>query len=178
MVKVIKVKLNDLATAEVLVEPGDYLASFDLENQFNHVRLAQEFKKYFGSALSTEEFNTFTIPSMAWGFCACCKCGPEVVAAIEGSSIELGNQAVMVVDDRRIAAPSEKETGGATGPGARGYSELRMKRAVALDFYISRAEAPLVFLVFYADTLHMCIRGIFTMCRSSKSWRNCGHHDK
>jgi len=34
MVKVIKVKLNDLATAEVLVESGDYLASFDLETSF------------------------------------------------------------------------------------------------------------------------------------------------
>jgi hypothetical protein len=49
----------------VVVEPGDYLSSFDLENQFNHVRLAQEFKKYFGFALSTEEFNQLTIPSMA-----------------------------------------------------------------------------------------------------------------
>jgi hypothetical protein len=42
---------------EVLVESGDYLSLFDLENQFNHVRLAQVFKKYFCSALSTEEFN-------------------------------------------------------------------------------------------------------------------------
>ncbi len=42
MVKVIKVKLNDLATVEVLMESGDYLASFDLENQFFHVRLATD----------------------------------------------------------------------------------------------------------------------------------------
>jgi hypothetical protein len=81
---------------EVLVEPGDYLASFDLENQFNHVRLFQEFKKYFGFALSTEEFNKFTIPSMAWGFCACRRCGHEVVAGIGGSSIQPGNKAVLV----------------------------------------------------------------------------------
>jgi hypothetical protein len=50
MVKVIKVKLNDLATAEVLVESGDYLASFDLENQFFHVRLATDW-----FSLSSEE---------------------------------------------------------------------------------------------------------------------------
>jgi hypothetical protein len=50
MVKVIKVKLNDLATSEVLVESGDYLASFDLENQFFHVRLATDW-----FSLSTEE---------------------------------------------------------------------------------------------------------------------------
>ncbi len=35
-------KLNDLATAEVLVESGNYLASFDLENQFFHVGLATD----------------------------------------------------------------------------------------------------------------------------------------
>ncbi len=81
---------------EVLVEPGDYLASFDLENQFNLVRLAQEFKKYFGFALSTEEFQKFTIPSMAWGFCACCRCGHKVVAAIDCSSTQPGNKAVLV----------------------------------------------------------------------------------
>jgi hypothetical protein len=48
--------------------------------------------------------------SMVYRFCACCGCGHEVVAASEGSSTQPGNQAVLVVDDRRIAAPSEKET--------------------------------------------------------------------
>ncbi len=32
---------------EVLVEPGDYLSSFDLENQFNHVRACSGIQKIF-----------------------------------------------------------------------------------------------------------------------------------
>jgi hypothetical protein len=41
-------KLDDLAVAQELVSRGDYMASFDLANQFFHVKLHQADKKFFG----------------------------------------------------------------------------------------------------------------------------------
>jgi hypothetical protein len=101
-----------------------------------------------------------------------------------------------------------EDSGGAAGPGPRGYSKQRIKRAVAQDFYSSRAEAPTsVFLVFYTDTLQIrlffpeqkqeimlnqlsyslvktedgqgaCSAVGQAECHAQVSWRNCERHDK
>ncbi len=54
-VKESHVKLDNLSLAEELIEKGDYMASFDLANQFFHVRLNPTDRKYFGFALPTED---------------------------------------------------------------------------------------------------------------------------
>jgi len=40
------VKMDDLTVAEELISLGDFMASFDLANQFFHVRLHPEARKY------------------------------------------------------------------------------------------------------------------------------------
>ena len=45
-VKELKVKLDDLQTSEVLINKGDFMASFDLENQFFHVHLYPGHRKF------------------------------------------------------------------------------------------------------------------------------------
>ncbi len=44
--------------AEELIDKNDYMASFDLANQFFHVRLKQEEQKYFGFAIPAEDGTT------------------------------------------------------------------------------------------------------------------------
>jgi hypothetical protein len=39
------VQLDDLAVAEAVLEPGDFLTAYDLKNQFFHVKLHPEMKK-------------------------------------------------------------------------------------------------------------------------------------
>jgi hypothetical protein len=47
LIKKVHVKLDDLGSTEQLIEQGDYLTAFDLENQFFHVYLRPEDRKYF-----------------------------------------------------------------------------------------------------------------------------------
>jgi hypothetical protein len=64
------VKLEGLEATEQLISPGNYLAIFDLENQFFHVALRKEDRKYFGFMVPDEqgrpEYYQFTV--MAYGY--------------------------------------------------------------------------------------------------------------
>ena len=51
------VKLADLRVAEKLLEPGDYMAAYDLENMYFHVYIHQDHHKFLG----------FQIPSLETG---------------------------------------------------------------------------------------------------------------
>ncbi len=48
------VQLDDLAVAEAVLEPGDFLTAYDLKNLFFHVKLHPEMKKFFGFAVPDE----------------------------------------------------------------------------------------------------------------------------
>ncbi len=52
------VQLDDLAVAEAVLEPGDFLTAYDLKNQFFHVKLHPDMKKIFGFAVP-DEFGNF-----------------------------------------------------------------------------------------------------------------------
>jgi hypothetical protein len=98
----------------------------------------------------------------------------------------------------RIAAALEEETVEQLGQALEVIQNCGMKRAVAQDFYIRRAEAPLVFLVFYIHTLQMrhffpeqkqqimlnqlsdsaCSAVGQAECHAQVSLRNCERHDK
>ena len=43
-----KCKLEDLSIAEKLVDKNDFMCTLDLKNQFFHVQLNADYKKYFG----------------------------------------------------------------------------------------------------------------------------------
>ncbi len=68
--KVSHVKLDDLSLAKELIDKNDYMASFDLANQFFHVRLKQEEQKYFGFAIPAEDGKTdfYKFKVMAYGY--------------------------------------------------------------------------------------------------------------
>jgi hypothetical protein len=62
-------KLDDLTVAQELISKDDYMASFDLANQFFHVRLHEADKKFFGFEIpgvdGKPEFYQFSV--MAYG---------------------------------------------------------------------------------------------------------------
>ena len=63
-------KLDDLTVAQELISKDDYTASFDLANQFFHVKLHEADKKFFGFELPGKngepEYYRFTV--MAYGY--------------------------------------------------------------------------------------------------------------
>jgi len=48
------VQLDDLALAEAVLEPGDFMTAYDLKNQFFHDKLHPDMKKFFGFAVPDE----------------------------------------------------------------------------------------------------------------------------
>ena len=97
-VKEVKVKLDDLGVSEVLIEKNDFMGSFDLENQFFHVNLAPEFKKYFGFALPKEGGGggIFPIHSNGVRVCTGSRHSYKVATASQSSPAREGHQAVGV----------------------------------------------------------------------------------
>ena len=65
-----KTKLDDLTVVEPMLKEGDFMASFDLENMYFHVKLHPDSIKYFGFSLPGEQgekiYYQFTI--MCYGF--------------------------------------------------------------------------------------------------------------
>ena len=49
-----KCKLEDLSVAEQLVDKNDFMCTLDLKNQFFHVQLNSDYKKYFGFKLPND----------------------------------------------------------------------------------------------------------------------------
>ena len=109
-IRELNVKLDDLSAAEVLISPGDFLTSFDLENQFFHVKLAPECKKYFGFALPLEgggeQFFQFNI--MAYGFAPAVGVVTKLLQPVKAYLHSKGIKLSIYVDDGRVAAASEQ----------------------------------------------------------------------
>ena len=49
------VKLDDLSASEHLLDVNDYMTSFDLKNQFFHIKLHPDYYKYFGFSVPDEQ---------------------------------------------------------------------------------------------------------------------------
>jgi hypothetical protein len=103
---------------QVLVEPGDYLSSFDLENQFNHVSLAQELKKSHCPLRSST-----SSPSHPWrgGFAPAVGVVPRLLQPLQAHLYSQGIKLSWYVNED--SGRFGEGDGGATGPGARGYSK-------------------------------------------------------
>ena len=75
-----KCKLEDLSVAEQLVDKNDFMCTLDLKNQFFHVQLNSDYKKYFVFELPNDsglnEYYQFNV--MAYG----CKPAVNIVTCL------------------------------------------------------------------------------------------------
>jgi Reverse transcriptase (RNA-dependent DNA polymerase) len=104
------VKLDGLDSAEQLIEQGDFLTSFDLENQFFHVFLRPEDRKYFGFAVPDDRGNMqyYQFAVMAYGFSPAVAIVTRLLQPVKAYLYKLGIKLTLYVDDGRIVAKTEK----------------------------------------------------------------------
>jgi hypothetical protein len=106
------VKLDDLSLAEELIAKGDYMASFDLANQFFHVKLNPADRKFFGFALPSGEgksdFFQFTV--MAYGYSPAVEVVTRLLKPVKAYLHQLGIKLSIFVDNGRVSAAGKQET--------------------------------------------------------------------
>jgi len=111
-VKESHVKLDDLSLAEELVDKDDFMASFDLANQFFHVRLNAADRKFFGFALPGDngqmEYFQFTV--MAYGYSPAVEVVTRLLRPVKAYLHELGIKLSIYVDDGRVSASTSEQT--------------------------------------------------------------------
>jgi len=109
-VKVSHVKLDDLSLAEELISHGDYMASFDLANQFFHVRLHPADRKFFGFMLpgndGKEQYFQFNV--MCYGYSPAVEVVTRLLRPVKAYLHKLGVKLSIFVDDGRVSAKAEK----------------------------------------------------------------------
>jgi hypothetical protein len=85
------------------------MASFDLANQFFHVRLSKDDRKYFGFELPGEggmpEYYRFTV--MAYGYSPAVEVVTRLLKPVKAFLHQLGIKISIFVDDDRVSAKSE-----------------------------------------------------------------------
>ncbi len=104
-------KLDDLTVAQELVSRGDYMASFNLANQFFHVKLHQADKKFFGFELpgkyGVSEYYQFTV--MAYGYSPAGEVVTRLLRPVKSYLHQLGIKLSIYVDDGRVSASTESK---------------------------------------------------------------------
>jgi hypothetical protein len=105
------VKLDDLSLAEELIAKDDYMASFDLANQFFHVNLNPADRKFFGFALPAEDgnFDCYQFKVMAYGYSPAVEVVTRLLRPVKAYLHQLGIKLSIFVDDGRVSAGSRKE---------------------------------------------------------------------
>jgi hypothetical protein len=105
------VKLDDLSLAEELIAKDDYMASFDLANQFFHVKLHPADRKFFGFALPAEDgtFDYYQFKVMAYGYSPAVEVVTRLLRPVKAYLHQLGIKLSIFVDDGRVSAGSRKE---------------------------------------------------------------------
>jgi hypothetical protein len=110
------VQLDDLKATEALRSPGDRMCIFDLENQYFHVRLATEAKRYFGFSWKDEagvdRYYIFTV--MVYGFAAAAAVVTRLIKPIMGFVHQSGVRASIYMDDGNIVGSTQEEAEEAT----------------------------------------------------------------
>ena len=104
------VKMDDLTVAEELIEQGDFMASFDLANQFFHVQLHQDDRKYFGFALPREDGGEdyYQFRVMAYGFSTAVEVVTRLLRPVKAYLHKMGVKLSIFVDDGRVSGAEEK----------------------------------------------------------------------
>ena len=111
LVKKESCKLDDLNISEQLLNRFDYQCTLDLKNQFFHVKLNPEHKKFFGFMLPNEagtpEYYTFTV--MAYGVRPAVNVVTRLLKPTKEFLHRLGVKFSIYIDDGRVIAASSKE---------------------------------------------------------------------
>ena len=102
-------KLDDLTTAQELISKDDFMASFDLANQFFQVKLHEADKKFFGFELpgpeGKPEYYQFTV--MAYGYSPAVEVVTRLLRPVKAYLHKLGIKLSLYVDDGRVSAGTE-----------------------------------------------------------------------
>jgi hypothetical protein len=105
-------KLDDLTVAQELISKDDFMASFDLANQFFHVKLHEADKKFFGFELPGKngepEYYRFTV--MAYGYSPAVEVVTRLLRPVKAYLHQLGIKLSLYVDDGRVSASSKEKT--------------------------------------------------------------------
>ena len=106
------VKLDDLSASEHLLDVDDYMTSFDLKNQFFHIKLHPDYYKYFGFSVPDEHgvvrFYCFTV--LIYGCKPAVSIVTNLIKPLKGYLHALGIKLSVFIDDGRISAVTVAET--------------------------------------------------------------------
>jgi hypothetical protein len=110
-VKVSHVKLDDLTLAEELISQNDFMASFDLANQFFHVRLHPADRKFFGFMVPDENGREryYQFHVMCYGYSPAVEVVTRLLKPVKAYLHKLGIKLSIFVDDGRVSASTDKK---------------------------------------------------------------------
>ena len=94
-----------------MLSRSDFLASFDLANQFFHVRLAEADRKFFGFAFPDEtgQLQYYQFKVMAYGFSPAVSVVTRLLKPVKAYLHELGIKLSIYVDDGRLGSQEKVE---------------------------------------------------------------------
>ena len=104
-----KIKLESLDVSEKMMEKGDYMTAFDLENCFFHVRIIQEHQKYLGFSIHHNGVTTYyTFKILIYGLSP----AVSIITILTKPLISLlhsrGIRISILIDDGRVLAKDEE----------------------------------------------------------------------
>ena len=105
-----KCKLDNLSVAEQTLEK-DFMCTLDLKNQFFHVHLNPEFRKFFGFKLPREsgEIDYYQFNVMAYWSKPAINITTRLLKPVKEFLHILGIKFSIYIDDGRLSAPSDVE---------------------------------------------------------------------
>ena len=102
--------MNTLDKSLALVQPGDWMATYDLTSAFHHIPIHPDHHKYLGFAIENEqgeeEFYAYTC--MPFGLATATQCLARVTKAITRYAALQGIRNSLYIDDGRIGAPTKE----------------------------------------------------------------------
>ncbi len=107
-----KIQLDDLAVSEHMLEPNDFMSSFDLKQQFLQVRLHPEMYKYFGFAVvdAAGRRRYFCFKVLIFGCKPAVRIVTQLLRPVKTFLHRAGVKISIYIDDGRIAAATAEET--------------------------------------------------------------------
>ncbi len=103
------VQMEDLKATEGMREEGDWMAAFDLENQFFHVKLWTGAYKFFGFTIPDEDgsdkYYCFTV--LVYGFASAVATVTRLIKPITGYLHKKGIRVAIYVDDGQVAGKTK-----------------------------------------------------------------------
>jgi hypothetical protein len=104
--------MEDLKATEGMREEGDWMAAFDLENQFFHVKLRTDAYKFFGFSITdedgSEKYYCFTV--LVYGFSSAVATVTRLIKPVTGHLHKKGIRVAIYVDDGQVAGKTKEAT--------------------------------------------------------------------